>query len=342
MTMAPRSSGRLASGRLVGRFLLPFSALLGVTACALPVPEHAEPGPVPSGPRLSFAVIGDTQRSLSAEELVGREQNDAERARLVDQLVREDPAFVVHLGDLVAVSSPRHWAYFDELMKPLARPERPVPVFPVLGNHEYFGEGRDPSRAVRRRYPDLARGGYYAKRWGRLGLVWLDSNLSGWRAAKQAEWLGQTLALLDATRDIAGTLVFTHHPRATNGVGRDGHPGVRTRLWPALTRSTKLVALVSAHVHGYERLEHEGIPLIVSGGGGGPRVSYRTGSARSLPPQVLDRSDPRPLHYLVVRDAGDHVSITARCLDGSVGCPENGELDRLDLPLPPAPRANHP
>jgi 3',5'-cyclic AMP phosphodiesterase CpdA len=213
------------------------AALLFASAgCSLPVPAHGELGPRPRRPRTAFVVIGDTQRSLWAEEhLLGREQNELDRPRLIDQLAREEnPAFVVHLGDLVAAASPPHWRYFDELMKPLA--DAKIPILPVLGNHEYFGEGRDPSRSARRRHPELARGGHYAKRWGRLGLVWLDSNLTGRRATRQAEWLARTLTELEEAPGIAGTLVFIHHPPVTNGVDRSGHESVRDELLPVIRR----------------------------------------------------------------------------------------------------------
>jgi hypothetical protein len=278
-------------------------------------------------------VIGDTQRSLWVEEhVVGREQNERGRVDLIDQLVsQESPAFVVHLGDLVAKASPPHWHYFDELMVPI-RAAR-IPLFPVLGNHEYFGEGRDPSRSTRLRFRDLTRGGYYAKRWGRVGLVWLDSNLTGRAAARQSEWLRGTLLTFDRSSEVACTLVFSHHPPFTNGVDRHGHESVRSDLLPPIRGSSKTVAVISAHVHGYERFELQGLAFIVSGGGGGPRVRYRTGHDQSLRPATptLDTAAARPLNYLVIRDDGRELRVTARCLLGSPGCPPSGVLDQVGL-----------
>jgi 3',5'-cyclic AMP phosphodiesterase CpdA len=320
--------------RVHERLALVVSPALWVLSCALPTPVHGPIERPPSGPRDSFVVIGDTQRSLWVEEhVVGREQNDRGRVELVDQLVsQENPAFVVHLGDLVAKASPPHFRYFDELMAPI-RAAR-IPIFPVLGNHEYFGEGRDPSRAMRLRFRDLNQGGYYAKRWGRIGLVWLDSNLSGRAAARQSEWLRRTLLALDRSADVTYALIFSHHSPFTNGVDRHGHLALRRELLPWIRASAKAVAVLSAHVHGYERFDLQGLSLIVSGGGGGPRVRYRTGAAQSLPPATptLDTPAVRPLNYLVVRDDGNELQVTARCLAASPGCPQSGVLDQIALP----------
>lgn len=343
--MAPVGSARVLSPDVLRRVLCGLAAVIGGLSCSLPAPQH---GPLraerPTERPTSFVVIGDTQRSLWVEEnVLGREQNEGERTKLIDQLANEEnPAFIVHLGDLVAKTSPPHWRYFDELMQPLVEAE--IPILPVLGNHEYFGEGRHPERSARLRFPDLARGGYYAKRWGRLGLVWLDTNLTGRAAARQAAWLEATLALLDGAPSIAGTLVFTHHPPFTNGVDRRGQDGARADILPLVRCSKKALALISAHVHGYERFELDGLSLIVSGGGGGPRVDYRTHGERSLTPATpsLDTPLPRPLHYLVLRDTGTDLLTTARCLDGSRGCPTTGILDETRMPVPRTPSVARP
>jgi 3',5'-cyclic AMP phosphodiesterase CpdA len=318
---------------MVHRLAAAASAALALLSCALPTPQHRELTRPPPAPRDSFVVLGDTQRSLWAEEhVLGREQNDRERVELIDQLVsRENPAFVVHLGDLVAKASPQHWRYFDQLTAPLT--DAKIPLLPVLGNHEYFGDGRDPSRSSRRRYRDLANGGYYAKRWGRLGLVWLDTNLEGRAATRQGAWLARTLATLDQAPDIEAIIAFSHHPALTNGIARYGHEGLRRDLLPSLQRSKKALALFSAHVHGYERFALDELTLIVSGGGGGPRVAYRTGRDQSAAPASPDLGDPspRPFHYVVVRDSGTDLIVTTRCLARSNGCPANGVFDEIRL-----------
>jgi Icc-related predicted phosphoesterase len=310
--------------------------LVGLVALAcgsLPEPKHRPISAAPAGAPSSIVVLGDTQRSLWAEEhVLGREQNETDRVALIDQLAEEEnPALVVLLGDLVAASSPRHWEYFTALTKPLA--ERAVPLLAVLGNHEYFGPGRDPTKLARRRFPELAAGGYYAKRLGRLGLVFLDSNLSGRAAERQSDWLDRTLTLLDRDPGVRAILLFAHHPPYTTGVARAGTPLVSEELLPRLVRAKKGLALFAAHVHGYERYSLEqGRAVVITGGGGGPRVRYRVG-ARPLAGPKPESPLPRPLHYVVLEDEGAALRVTARCLRTEPSC-KSGVLDDVSLPLP--------
>jgi predicted MPP superfamily phosphohydrolase len=314
--------------------------VLGVVmlACAaLPEPKHRASVAAPREPPRSIVVIGDTQRSLWAEEhVLEREQNEHGRVALIDQLAAEEnPALVVLLGDMVAASSARQWEYFASLMSPLAG--RDLRILPVLGNHEYFGAERDPTRRVRRRFPDLAHGGYYAKQLGRLGLVFLDSNLSGTAGKRELAWLERILTGFERDPSVRAVVAFTHHPPHTNGVEREGTPLVQDEILPRLERSTKGVLLVAAHVHGYERFPaEEGVTVVITGGGGGPRVGYRVGAARSkLPAWPREGESPaaRPLHYVVLEDRGATLRLTARCLRTDPACPR-GLMDEHELPLP--------
>jgi hypothetical protein len=310
--------------------------LVGLVALAcgsLPEPKHRPIAAAPAGTPRSIVVLGDTQRSLWVEEhVLCREQNEANRVALIDQLAEdENPALVVLLGDLVAASSPRHWEYFTALTQPLA--ERAVPLLAVLGNHEYFGPGRDPTQLARRRFPELAAGGYYAKRLGRLGLVFLDSNLSGRAAERQNEWLERTLGLLDRDPGVRAILMFSHHPPYTTGVARAGTPLVSDELWPRFARASKALVLFAAHVHGYERfLPEQGRSVVITGGGGGPRVRYRVGG-RSLAGPAPASPAPRPLHYVVLEDHDTSLRVTARCLRTDPSC-KHGVLDDVSLPFP--------
>jgi hypothetical protein len=305
-------------------------------ACAgLPEPKHRKLVDVPRVPPRSIVVLGDTQRSLFAEERVlGREQNERERVALVDQLADdENPALVVLLGDMVAANSARHWDYFKSLVAPFE--ERGVSLLPVLGNHEYFGPGRDPAFGARRRFRDLAHGGYYAKQLGRLGLVFLDSNLASFAAKRQSDWLDRILTHFDADASVSAVVAFTHHPPFTNGIEREGTPLVNDVVLPRLEHSKKGVLLLTAHVHGYERFPpKEGVTVVVTGGGGGPRVGYRVGTARSeLAAWQPESPHRRPLHYVVLEDRGATLHAMARCLRADPACRAE-PMDEFELTVP--------
>src|SRR5688572_9957704 len=86
-----------------------------------------------------FLIVGDTQSTSRWE--FWRERNSRERQALLGEMLRRDPAFVLHLGDLTTRgSSSRHWRAFDELFAPFR--QRKIPYFPILGNHEFYGNDR--------------------------------------------------------------------------------------------------------------------------------------------------------------------------------------------------------
>jgi len=319
-------------------------ALLGFAACAEPAPQPVAPAP----PRAaivagvaphhadSIVALGDTQRTLFIEKLVGREQNEAQSLAIIDQVAQENPAFVVHLGDLVNDGeSSTEWAYFDRLIAPLTT--RQIGIKPVLGNHdaEPFA-GLVPPEA-QQRFPALGRTGWYAATYRELGLIWLNTNLRGQQRKQQTTWFEHAMARFETQR-LRGVLVFTHHPPYTNGEGRSGHPYVVSAIVPRFLRSPLSVAMLSGHVHGYERFDTAGKAFIVSGGAGGPRVGYRVGKDAAFPAAYESSSSgPRPFNYVVITDRRDHLHCAVKCLEPHADC-HAGLLEEFDLPLlQPAP-----
>jgi 3',5'-cyclic AMP phosphodiesterase CpdA len=292
----------------------------------------AEPTVSREGP---IVVIGDTQRTSWGEEvLFGREQNETARRALIGKIALEErPAFVVHLGDLVvAGGSPREWEYFDRLMSPLT--VRRIPVLPVLGNHDYWGDDREALRQARARFPQLTGYGYYALRHGRLGLIWLDSNLDDASGREQAVWFARALVAFESDPGVHGVLVFTHHPPFTNGKQRSGDAYVLSELLPSFLGAPKARVMLSGHVHGYERFVRGGRTFVVTGGAGGPRVEYRIGAeAEVAPAYATPTGDVRAFHYVTIRDAGPRLEFEVKCLTLDAPCP-GGVLERFSVALP--------
>jgi hypothetical protein len=301
------------------------------------MPAIAPPAPKTSSPDGSIVVLGDTQRTTFTERFFcGREQNEEARLELIEKLAAEErPAFVVHLGDMVAFgASASSWEYFDRLMSPLRA--RGIEIRPLLGNHDYWGDDRAARRHVRRRFPDAARGAYW-KQHRDLGLIWLNSNLSGSLGRDQAEWFEGTLRRFQEDRATRAILVFTHHPPYTNGVGREGSEYVRDELVPRFFRYSKTVAMMSGHVHGYERFQAKGRTFVVTGGGGGPRVEYELGSAAEPPPAYHAPDEKRrAFNYVVIDHRGDHLEFTTKCLAIDAVC-IGGKLDDFGIPLAHGP-----
>jgi 3',5'-cyclic AMP phosphodiesterase CpdA len=311
------------------------AAGLGLACGGPPMPPRSapvEPTVSPMGPIL---VIGDTQRTSWAEAVIfGREQNETARRALIHKIALEErPAFVVHLGDLVVTGdSAREWEYFDRLMSPLTA--RRISILPVLGNHDYWGEDHAALRQARARFPQLAPHGYYARRHGRLGLIWLDSNLADASGREQGAWFGRALSTFEADPGVHGVLVFTHHPPFTNGKQRSGDAYVLSELLPRFRRAPKARVMLSGHVHGYERFIRYWRTFIVTGGAGGPRVEYRIGGdVVTAPAYSTPTGKVRAFHYVAIRDARTALEFEVKCLALDAPCP-GGVLERFSVALP--------
>jgi 3',5'-cyclic AMP phosphodiesterase CpdA len=285
-------------------------------------------------------VLGDTQRTTLPEQLLlGREQNERARQALIAKLAREErPAFVVHLGDLVSVgASAREWRYFDRLVGPLAA--RGIRIRPVLGNHDYWGPRTLALRHAQQRFPELAQRTFGALREGELGLIWLDSNLKGAAAAQQLRWFESTLSDYEHDPELRGVLAFAHHPPFSNARRQERPSSALAGLLGPFFAAGKTLALLAGHVHGYERFEVRGKTFVVSGGAGGPRVSYRTGSdARYPPAYVTADGTARAFHYLVIQAEAERLHVDVKCLELDAAC-SAGRLETFCLPLRAAPAA---
>ena len=90
--------------------------------------------------------------------------------------------------------------------------------------------------------------------------------------------------------------------------------------------------MASGHVHGYERFEHGGKTFIVSGGGGGPRLTYRIGQ-NAPHPAAYAPPGPRAFNYVVLEERFGALRVAVKCLTLDAPCP-GGVLETFVLPLP--------
>jgi 3',5'-cyclic AMP phosphodiesterase CpdA len=281
-----------------------------------------------------FAIVSDFQRTSRAE--VWRESNQEERAIILAAIAREEPELVLMLGDLVFCgSSASDWKDFDALAAPIR--QAGVPVLAVPGNHEYWLSPGVALRNFHARFPLLEQRRWHARSWGPLRLLLLDSNrrfLSSSLWEEQARWYAEEIARADRDSQTRGTLVLLHHPPYTNSSVTSDELHVQRFFVPPFQVARKTLAMLSGHVHSYERYERGGKTFLVTGGGGGPRIRLKTGSRKRHRDDLFAGPAVRFFHYLMAALAPSGIEVEMRGLRKGENRFET--MDRFLLPWPEA------
>jgi predicted MPP superfamily phosphohydrolase len=218
-----------------------------------------------------FIIVGDTQGTSRWE--FWRERNDRERKRIVDEITKREPAFVIHLGDLTTQgSSTKHWHQFDDFHKGFR--ERRIPYLPVLGNHELYGDDKSAFENYFKRFPHLGQKRWYSFTWRNVGFILVDSNFSNLtkeQTEEQSRWYLSELEKFEKNTEIDFIIVCCHQPPFTNSRVIRPSKEVKVTFADPFLQLQKTCLFFSGHSHSYERFQTDGKFFIVSGGGGGPR-----------------------------------------------------------------------
>jgi predicted phosphodiesterase len=221
--------------------------------------------------RNHLILVGDTQRTSHWE--FWRERNDRERKLIIDEITRREPAFVIHLGDLTTRgSSEKHWQQFDNMHKEFRK--KKIPYFPILGNHEFYGNDNKALQNYFERFPHLDKRRWYSFTWKNVGLILVDSNFSTLtkeQVEAQSQWYLNELEKLEKRTEIDFIIVCCHEPPFTNSRVVSPNEKVKVYFADPFLRFQKACLFFSGHCHSYERFQTGGKFFIVSGGGGGPR-----------------------------------------------------------------------
>jgi hypothetical protein len=259
------------------------------------------------GQPYAFVVFGDT-----------RSRHDLHQ-RVIDAIVKAQPDFVIHTGDLVADGNAREqWLRFFQIEKSLLQQ---TAFFPTIGNHEknnkVFYDCFDLSEA------------YYSFDWGDAHFAVLNTDLGNYaeEAAlrdkywqQQLKWLDQDLASSTAARRF----VVMHHPPYT-AMGRRQNAVPMFKDAVALFVKHKVTAVFNGHDHNYQHHLADGIHYFVSGGGGAPLY----GLDKPIPGVTLKGESTE--HYIVIRSDGRGAAeLEAVALDGR-------SLDKVSLPSANSP-----
>jgi len=252
-------------------------ALLGwvlAVQCGLACASEAPPRfhvAVPHG-TLTFVVYGDTR--FTQRERVA---DAGARRALVAGIAAENPAAIFVGGDLVYQGDdPQDYATYRSETAEWAR--REIPVFPALGNHEFrkCQPERDDSPCLENWWRAFEALPLRPHRWYSVALgdslraLVLDSDSSLDPGSGQRAWFERELSAADSDKRVSFILILLHYPPVRDPIfprGRDEAQVERYLSSRALTLHARVI-VIGSHVHNYERFERDGVPYLVSGGGG--------------------------------------------------------------------------
>ena len=172
------------------------SLLLGpaLPVRAIEIPEAAH--------EFHFVVLGDSQF-----------HDAAGFNRIIDEVTRLQPAFVIQVGDMIEGYLPdtpslhAEWKRFRNQVAPLGT----VPFIPVPGNHDVYDATKLPSRTATDIYRQYWGELFFTFTYKNARFIVLNSDMVGEDrsiAGAQLKWLGQVLG----ENRMAHTFVLMHRP----------------------------------------------------------------------------------------------------------------------------------
>lgn len=326
--------GRLR--RAAGAALSAFFVLLVLSASCRSLP------PVPDGtdyriPRATGRIIvyGDTRGAtrwgpINLEGFIRETDYARERELVMARLLEEKPDLIVHSGDVISRgSSGTEWGAWDASSAGLRAAK--IPLFLAWGNHEYFLDPGEAAIHIDRRFPHLEGRHWYAVRYDRLLVVVLDSNfdeLPRSDRSRQEAWLEQTLARADGDAGLAAVVLVCHHSPYTNSRVHAPDEQVQKRFVARARKCSKFRAMITGHVHNYERFLVDGAHFVVAGGGGAPKTAVNRESPRY--PDLFDGPEVRPFQYCLVTVGPERIAVDVVMLNEADGTWYRGDGFTLD------------
>jgi hypothetical protein len=196
-----------------------------------------------------FCAYGDTR------------SNPADHLQVVQAMVKCQPQFVLHTGDLVDDGTKlQDWKHFFPVIGLFAKS---VPLYPCLGNHEngadlYFQLLPLPDGFGLRGHQ------WYTTVFGSCQIISLDTDQD---QAAQGDWLQKLLAQ-PRPEGVVWRIAMFHEPPYTSGP-HPPNPGA-LRYWCPLLENGGVDLVFNGHNHYYERSLHGGLNYLDVAGGGAP------------------------------------------------------------------------
>ena len=254
-----------------------------------------------SGDEFNFAACGD---SRSNPEIWARV------AALIHSL---HPAFFINTGDMVKEG----FVYDDwprEMFDPAAELVASVPIYPVIGNHEY----RDS--VFQRMFQTPGGATNWEQRIGPVHIIGIDGELD-WRPdGSSYAWLKGVLSRSSSPF----IFLVTHYPpysSARHGKMSGDEPGEETArqihdsILPLLM-DYHITAIIAGHSHSYERSELDGgVSLITTAGAGAGLMNERENAQEQNP---YSKIYVKAFNITVFQIRGAACEMKAFDLDGNV------------------------
>jgi len=210
-----------------------------------------------------FVVIGDTRPDI---------WGITQHSNLINKILEREPDFIFNVGDIVM--GPKYseqWDRFFYEIYPCTL--RGIPYMISIGNHEYFEGpgGLEDSGKSFLKYMNLPGNMfYYSFNYSNAAFVSLflvdPKNITD----EQVSWLNETLYKLNNSSEIDWIFVFSHYPPYSSS---ELNYNIINKIVP-LVKLYKVDLYFAGHYHHYERLIVDGIPYIITGGGGAETDLY--------------------------------------------------------------------
>jgi hypothetical protein len=261
--------------------------------------------------------ISDTQEPIWAETLImPRNHNIEARSMIFNEILREKPAKVIHLGDLVALGfKDSEWQPIDKFLNNLM--DIGSSFYPTLGNHELLFFPNTGEKNFMKRFPFYSRYGYLIDN-GVLKIILLNSNfshLSKEEIKKQQKWYLSTLAQLQQDSTVKAVIVGCHHAPFTNSKIVNPDKNVEKLFVPAFIKNDKCKLFISGHCHAFEHFKYKNKDFMVVGGGGGLQQTLFIGKDEKYRDIYDSKSTKRMFHFLKCTTQDDTLRITLNMIN---------------------------
>jgi len=203
-----------------------------------------------------FAVLGDTRPDIFGF---------SKHTELLDLIKPRNPVFVLNVGDIVM--GPTRSDHWDRFFSDIHRVAKNIPYMVSMGNHEHheWGGWADSGKTYLKymNYPGAEK--YYAFNYSNVCFISMDIEAESELTSEQLTWLNTTLTIANNSAEINWIIVYFHVPPYS---AISNHPIIIQKVVQPYFVPFKVDLVFAGHHHHYERLEVNGTPYVITGGGG--------------------------------------------------------------------------